>query len=582
MLFLKGHGVTPVVEGDMTTYPKGKAMSAAAACGFHPDEYYDIGGKLGVFSYNFPNAAGLTDTEGQTNALDELANQMVDNQPPDQANSSIPPVFTYMGQFIDHDVTANTDREAGLSVIDVETVTPVPRDEVTAGLGNLRFASLNLDSVYGGAPLQGDFAKVMTAALRWPEDPAKLEAGTDFDTPFPSIPLPMDRARDLLRLGWARKSGQITDADLKKVPEELRDAFFNQDGTPRLQRAIIGDLRNDENLAVAQFHLAMVRLHNKTVDSAPQTLPLHDRDAVHKWAREATQWTYQWLVMNAYLPAICDADTLAMVKDKGAPLYSKLFKDNPPSDADTMPMPLEFSVAAFRFGHTMVRAEYDWSRNFGRGDAPLTDRATFRQLFQFTSAGMTELRLPEHWPIEQERFVHPPTADTPDRAARKIDTLLVPRLHNMDNEPEGGFGVMKNLAKRNLRRGYRLNVPTAQGCLAELKSTYGIELPELSAEQIASGHTEEAIKAGGFDTETPLWFYVLKEAEIFGDGESLGPLGTMLVADTLIGLMLCHPQSYLNAAPGGEGWLPEHTVKPGGTSITDMPSMMQAAGLIEP
>ncbi|WP_147114704.1 heme peroxidase family protein [Tateyamaria sp. syn59] len=580
MLFIKGHGIQPVVDADMSAYPDGKCMSAAAACGFRPDEAYDVGNRLGLFSYSFPDATGLPEDHDQTAALDALAVQMIDNQPPSAANSSIPPVFTYMGQFIDHDITANTDRETGVSVIDVETVTPVGRDKVQAGLGNLRFGALNLDSLYGGAPLQGAFARAMQEALRWPEDRAKLEAGTDSDSPFPQIPLPKDRARDLMRLGWARKSGQITDDDLASIPEELRDAFFNADGTPRDQRAIIGDLRNDENLAVAQFHLAMVRLHNKIVDAAPASLPLHDREAIHAWAKTTTQWIYQWLVMNAYLPSISDPDMLETVRAAGAPVYSAFFERHPPAHPDAMPLPLEFSVAAFRFGHTMVRAEYDWSRNFGRGDAPLTQRATFQQLFEFTSAGMSQLRLPEHWPIEQERFVFEPTAAMPDRAARKIDTLLVPRLHKMDNEPVGLFGVMKNLAKRNLRRGYRLSIPTAQGCLEALAAEHDIHIDPLTAEQIASGHTASAIQAGNFHQHTPLWFYVLKEAEIVGNGNRLGPLGTLLVADTLIGLLRHDAQSYLNAAPGGDGWRPEHSVTPSGISIDGMPNMMRAAGLM--
>ncbi|WP_299706990.1 heme peroxidase family protein [uncultured Tateyamaria sp.] len=580
MLFVKGHGVQPVIPADRSAYGEGKAMSAASACGICRDESCEIGEQLGRFSYSFPQADGLPDDPALTDALDALASEMVDNQPPDAANSTIPPGFTYMGQFIDHDITANTDRETGLLLIDTKVVTPLDREAVQNGLGNLRFGSLNLDSLYGGGPVQGAFAKVLTKALRWPQDRAKLEAGTDSDSPFQAIPLPQDRARDLLRLGWALKSGQITAADLDQVPDELREAFFNPDGTPRLQRALIGDLRNDENLAVSQFHLAMVRLHNTIVDAAPLSLPHQDRDAVHDWARATTQWTYQWLIVNAYLPAICDPAILQEVKDRGAPLYSKFFERNRPHTSDTMPIPLEFSAAAFRFGHTMVRAEYDWSRNFGRGASALLPRATFRQLFEFTSAGMSERRLPEHWPIEWERFVFASSPDRPDRAARKIDTMLAPPLTSMDNEPAGSFGVMKNLTKRNLRRGYRLNLPTAQGCLAALATDHGISLPALTPDQIASGHTGASVQAGGFEHQTPLWFYLLKEAELLGHGECLGPLGSFLVADTLIGLLRLDPNSYINAAPGKDGWLPEHAVKPGGEIIRDMPTLMRAVGLL--
>lgn len=568
MLLMKGHGVTPVISGDTREYPDGRAMSAAAACGFASGENYPADPVTGKFGYYFENAEGHPENDHVTAKLDALADAMVDNPSSPEGNSRIPPVFTYMGQFIDHDITANTDRETGLSVIDVEKVTPVARPQVSKQLGNLRFASLNLDSVYGGAPVQGEFARTLAKALRWPKDRAKMEAGTDFDTQFAHIPLPADPARDLFRMGWAIKSGQIKSADLAKVPPELKDKFFNKDDSPRVQRAIIGDMRNDENLAVAQFHLAMIRLHNEIVDAAGSNLPLHDRDEVYHWAQKMTRWTYQWLVMNAYLPAVCDPEVLSMVKDKGPKLYQAFFKANSPSHPDLMPMPLEFSVAAFRFGHTMARASYDWNRNFGRGDDPILDRSDFNLLFRFTGDAMAEPRLPEHWPIEWDRFVLPPSTDFPDRAARKIDTLIAPPLHDMVNVMPGLHNVLRVLPRRNLRRGYRLNIPTAQGCLSELEKSHGIKLKALTPAQIASGGTKQAIKDGGFDTATPLWFYILKEAELLCDGETLGPLGSLLVADTLIGLMVCHPESYLNAAPGGGKWEPQNSVKPNGVAIT--------------
>ena len=582
MLFINGHGVTPVLDGDVAAYPDGKSIGASAVCGFAPGESYPYDPKLGAFAYAFPQADGLPKSADMTKKLDTLADVMVENEANPQDDSNIPPVFTYMGQFIDHDVTANTDRETGLSVIDVKTIVPVPRADVTAGLSNLRFGSLNLDSLYGDAPVQGAFAKAVSKAMRWTSDPAKLELGIDFDVPtgagIPNapIPVPADHARDLFRLGAALKQGQLSQEDLAKVPDELREAFINEDGSPRVQRALIGDMRNDENLAVAQFHLAMARLHNRVVDAAPASVPSHDRDAVHDWAKEKTQWIYQWLIMHAYLPAICDPNILGMIKTNGAQVYARLFEQNVPSHPDLMPMPLEFSIAAFRFGHTMARDAYDWNRNFGRGEDDKA-RATFQQLFRFTGNGMPTPRLPENWPIEWDRFVFGPTVEEPDRAARKLDTKLAPPLLAMDNEPDGAQKVLKVLPRRNLRRGYRLDVPSAQGCLKALKTDFGIDLPKLKASEIASGHTGKQVKDGDFDKDTPLWFYILKEAEVLCNGETLGPLGSLLVADTLIGLMECHPRSYLNAAPGGAAWQPKDSVKPSGVAIRDMPTMMKAA-----
>jgi hypothetical protein len=102
----------------------------------------------------------------------------------------------------------------------------------------------------------------------------------------------------------------------------------------------------------------------------------------------------------------------------------------------------------------------------------------------------------------------------------------------------------------------------------------------LKADEIAAGHTADAVKAGAFQKATPLWFYILKEAEHFADGHHLGPLGSLIVADTLIGLLNNDPFSYVNAAPGGVGWKPADSVLPNGVSITDVPSMIAAVGLL--
>lgn len=594
MFLMKGHGTHAVKSEDMAAYGNGKVMSAEAACGFSYGTY-PATPKTGDFRYHFPNAPDV-DPDGakMTAALDALAEATIQHAPEDKENSSIPPIFTYMGQFIDHDITANTDRESAISKIDINVVTPLDRETISNGLGNLRFASLNLDSVYGDNPEQGDISKMLQRTLRWHGDRAKLEGGLDNErTHYPKFSpsqaadtgraeFAKDANRDLLRLGHASTHEDFDLELLKQAPEEIRDMFFDDAGDLIGQRAIIGDARNDENLAIAQFHLSIQRLHNELVDNAPDSIPSHDRDAVFEWAQKMTRWIYQWLVVNVYLPAICDPDVLEQVKQDGPKLYDALIAANPPSEPDLMPMPLEFSVSAFRFGHSMARESYDWNRIFGRRPDGTEGRADFNLLFKFTGKGgmFGSRRLPASWPIAWDRFVHPVSAAMPDRAARKIDTHLNLDLGQMANEGQGDSGVMRHLAKRNLRRGYRLNIPSAQGCLDALMADHNIDLPRLSEAELFSGHTGEAVKNGGFEAATPLWFYVLKEAEHLSEGNHLGPLGSLLVADTLIGLIHNSADSYVNAAPGGHGWQPRDTVTPNGVTIKDMPSMMAAAGLL--
>lgn len=594
MFLMKGHGTQAVNSNDKSAYGRGKVMTAEAACGFASGQY-PTAPRTGDFDYHFIGAP-QADANGKvmTPKLDALADATIQHDPQDRENSSIPPVFTYMGQFIDHDITANTDRETGISTIDESVITPLDRSDVARTLGNLRFASLNLDSVYGDNPEQGEISKMLQRTLRWHGDRAKLEGGLDSNrTHHPKFnpsqaadtrlaEFAKDANRDLLRLGHASTHDDF-DLDLiKSAPAEIREMFLDENDRVIPQRAIIGDARNDENLAVAQFHLAVIRLHNEVVDSAPSSIPAHDREAVFQWAKKTTQWIYQWLVVNAYLSAVCDPAILAQVKANGPVLYDALITANQPSDPDLMPMPLEFSVSAFRFGHSMARESYDWNRVFGRGPNPILDRASFDLLFQFTGAGgmRGDRQLPGTWPIAWDRFVHAVPAAMDDRSARKIDTHLALDLGDMANEPFGDSGIMRHLAKRNLRRGYRLNIPSAQGCLSELSAVHGIALEALTEAELLSGHTGAAVQDGGFETETPLWFYVLKEAEQKAQGNHLGPLGSLLVADTLIGLIKHSPDSYVNAAPGGANWEPSHTVQPNGVVINDMPSMMAAAGLL--
>jgi hypothetical protein len=151
----------------------------------------------------------------------------------------------------------------------------------------------------------------------------------------------------------------------------------------------------------------------------------------------------------------------------------------------------------------------------------------------------------------------------PNRSARKVDTNLAPPLVDLINEGnDPALGdrmrtLLKHLARRNLRRGYRLNLPTAQGCIAALQAMGHAPFRVLTAAELTDGTAarQRAVTAGGFDQATPLWFYILKEAEVIGAGERLGPLGSHIVGQTLVGLLVHDPDSYWNAEGGR--WSPD-------------------------
>lgn len=282
---------------------------------------------------------------------------MVDSPPTTpEGNSTIPAVYTYWGQFIDHDLTANTDRNSDVSDITKPGLKPIPPNKVTQNLRNLRLPAPDLDSVYGNGPV---FVNRHSKDAGFYDGP-RFRIGRNTDNPQTppirgdKIPPEGDLDRDLPRIGT------LLDADI--ITEDIFTDEQKADPNFRT-RAFIGDARNDENLIIAQFHLAFLKFHNRVVErieSKPHHFGLwrhHAHQAVlFERARQLTRFHYQWLVVHDWLKTV----TLSGIADKillGGPKHyarrnHELF------------MPLEYSVAGFRFGHSMVRGAYDHNRNF--------------------------------------------------------------------------------------------------------------------------------------------------------------------------------------------------------------------------
>jgi hypothetical protein len=174
-----------------------------------------------------------------------------------------------------------------------------------------------------------------------------------------------------------------------------------------------------------------------------------------------------------------------------------------------------------------------------------------------------------------------------DRAARRIDTQLAPPLKVMRNEGNDTNASadkntrQKNLIDRNLRRGTRMNVASAQACIASLERDLNVKIDRLTKDELRSGRTGRAVQQGGFDDATPLWFYVLKEAEVMGGGDRLGPLGTHLVAGTLMGLLMTDTDSAWNTPGSIDGkWHPVDGAQPNGELVDSFAGMVRAAGLM--
>ena len=539
-------------------------------------EDFDLNSKT-PFKYlkNIGAGGQLLESQATVDALDALATAMIDEKrAPENANDkreTVSPVYTYWAQFIDHELTARTDRTTSVSDITVQSkdLKPVSREVVERDLLNRRTPALELDSVYGdGLPgrhgIKSRLARGHNAELaRKLRDGAKMRVGTntvlqlDPDPEAPEAKLrgaipgnPNDLQRDLPRIGPLIELGVLKEDDF--TPEVRKKNF--------LQRAFIADPRNDENLIVAQFHLAMLRFHNAVVDWLQHREKRFDppgRSDLFEDAQRIVRWTFQWLVVNDFMKTLLDDEQVKKVREGRAKDYFETAGDHKEPY-----MPVEFSVACYRFGHSMIRDAYDFNRNFGRllddadSDGFLARRATLDLLFIFTGKSENPFlgapTLPHNWIIEWQRFDG--TAKRSERTARLIDTHLDSLLGKLLNEgdPEAKTeeqkrisALQKQLAKRNLRRGYHLSLPTGQALATAL------DIKPLTPAEILDGCTDkvkDVLQKYDFDQHTPLWFYTLKEAERAG-GARLGPLGSRVVAETFIGVLLADPESYLVKQP---------------------------------
>jgi len=394
--------------------------------------------------------------------------------------SQIPAGFTYLGQFVDHDLTFDKTK-----VMLGEHVSP-------AELLQARSPSLDLDSLYGAGPTDPRSAKFYAA------DGLHLKMGETL------------AAGDIAgKEGFDLRRGAGTTAAAKR-------------------RAIIPDPRNDENLVVAQTHLAFIRFHNRVVDTLPASVPAAQRFAQ---ARELVTKHYQWMLRTDYLPRICARGVVNDVFNNGRKAFEV---GATPTDVPTMP--IEFSVAAFRLGHSMIRRAYNWNKIFDDGSG------TLDLLFTFSGGSgnfFGEPRLPSNWIADFRRLYDFKEAgrdnlavpETKFNRAMRIDTRLAKPLKTLP-----GFAPDEdNLAFRNLTRAKMVRLATGQQMATFLRNK-GVTLTKLTRAQIRDGNNGTELdgltqaQRDALLRDTPLWFYILREAEL--NRGKLKGVGARIVAET--------------------------------------------------
>jgi hypothetical protein len=415
------------------------------------------------------------------------------------ADSSLLAGITYVGQFVDHDITLDVT-----SALDTAT----DANMVT----NMRSPALDLDSLYGRGPAVEPHLYVFPSF--GPDTAITFALGSNQDV-GPGGPAGTANDPSAMKV-------QV-DFDVPRVTNPL-DPFGSTN------TAIIGDPRNDENLIVSQFHAAMLRFHNRVVEFL--VLSNFPGD-IFVAAKQLVTHHYQWAVVHDFLAKVCGpqavADALANVS---APIGSG-FR-----------MPVEFAVAAYRFGHSMIRDDYWVNFNF--------PAATLGQVFEFIRNPLIPVL--SNWVVDFNAFFDTGVPTTMRNRARKIDSVLAPTLETLP----GFSGLMAVLAKRNLRRGLALGLPSGQG----MAKAFGIN-PMSNAELTQGLPPDEVVLLHQNNRtllrRTPLWYYVLREAAVLRGGDQLGPVGARIVADTFVRMLKRDADSYLNLPGGFTPMLPAAT-----------------------
>lgn len=437
----------------------------------------------GRFGRMFPWLRGLKTFNPGPDALGAVGGPMDGGNPgpgdTTQNNPRIRAGYTFLGQFIDHDLT-------------LDTTSILERQVDVDGTTNFRTPALELDSIYGLGPAVQPYL---------------------YDQP---------------------QGGKLL------ISADGNDLQRNAQG-----RAIIGDPRNDENILISQMQLLFIKFHNKVYDTEVADMP-HGRTRFEA-AQTIVRWHYQWMVMNEFLPRIVGSHLAAA--EIASPSYE--------FTTDHAFMPVEFSVAGYRFGHSQVRPGYLLG---------LTATGQPRAAALFPGDpnapfGPFDLRgfrpVPPELLVDWAFFFGPGGPPPAAQASKKIDTLISTVLLKLPTGvvPKDATNRDRSLASRNLQRGIDMNLPSGQ------RLAYHLGVPVLSEAEV---WTSNGAKVGS--GHAPLWFYCLREGEVKAGGHRLAGVGAAIVARTFVALMMKDKASYLVQEPDFE----PHLVPGGRFTMSDL------------
>jgi hypothetical protein len=398
--------------------------------------------------------------------------------------------YTYFSQFVGHDLTYDPTPLEG-PYLDPER-TP-----------NYRTSYLDLDHVYGGGPKHSP----------------DLFCG--------------EPGAEIFKLGATTPASYLRDLPIEDGIILLGDQ---------------ADTRNLDNLILRQLHAVFLKFHNEAVkqlSAKPPTITrfkhLNSR-AVFEQAERLVRWHYQWIVRHDLLPRILHP---SVWNQQDRTVWA------PSQPKDGFAIPIEFSLAAFRFGHSMVRNAYGLNCR--------QKRVTISDLM---ALGHRPSPVPDDFVIEWGRFFDGLPGSGPVASSSFIDTSIAAPLHDLSPSIIRLCSKMERsvepprLPVRTLLRGARAKLPPGQE-VADVLVSQGIIKSEdrLTSAQLTQDTCNRAgsvLRDVGLEENTPLFYYLLKEAEVIGRGLTLGPIGSYIVAAVIEGALEADPNSYVSVI--GPDW----------------------------
>jgi hypothetical protein len=388
--------------------------------------------------------------------------------------------YTYFAQFVGHDLTQDATPLNG----------PYVDPELTP---NYRSPYLDLEHIYGGGPKAS---------------PHLYEGEPE---------------TEVFKLGTTTPNRYLRDLPIENG------------------NILIGDARNLVNLILRQLHVVFLKFHNeaiKQLSAKPSTIIGIDdlgSETVFERAQRLVRWHYQWIVRHDFLPRILH-HTVWYKRNRTIQILR-------PFNGD-FPIPLEFSLAAYRFGHSMVRRAYG-----------LNCRQKRVELAELMALGHQPSQIPDDFIIEWGHFFDGLPTSGPVASSSYLDTAIALPLHGLGppivqlcNRLERS-AEPSSLPVRTLLRGARAQLPSGQEVadtlIGEEIIGSGDRLTSSELTRDTCDRSGSALHDGNLEHNTPLFYYLLKEAELRGLGRTLGPLATYIVFNVIEGVLRADPESYV-------------------------------------